>query len=73
MLVYRDELDALNGIYSEQKRTNEILEQLLERLNEPEFNQNRTNDLLEQLLNQLNKQESNNRGDNHADTKHENA
>ncbi|WP_338841984.1 hypothetical protein [Paenibacillus glucanolyticus] len=50
--MYRDELDALNGIYAEQKRTNE---------------------LLEQLLNELNKPQSNNRGDNDADTKHENA
>ncbi|MCM3294121.1 hypothetical protein M3661_28910 [Paenibacillus sp. MER 180] len=28
--MYRDELDALNAIYKEQKRTNELLEQLLQ-------------------------------------------
>ncbi|MCY9530574.1 YebO family protein [Paenibacillus alvei] len=30
MGVYRDELVALNAIYKEQKRTNELLEQLLQ-------------------------------------------
>ena len=29
--MYRLEIDALNAIYTEQKRTNELLEQLLER------------------------------------------
>jgi hypothetical protein len=28
--MYRDELDALNAIHQEQKRTNELLERLLE-------------------------------------------
>ena len=27
--MYRDELDALNAIYSEQRRTNELLERLV--------------------------------------------
>lgn len=34
--MYRDELDALNGIYEQQKRIIELLEQLVQKGGEPE-------------------------------------
>ncbi|MCY9543725.1 hypothetical protein M5X00_29980 [Paenibacillus alvei] len=34
--MYRDELDALNGIYEQQKRIIELLDQLVKKGGEPE-------------------------------------